>query len=138
MKLSDFYFADRHASGVDMPILLPNGEPSGETLRVMGPDCDASIQAGRAYTAAIRQMDEGLAPLAKECEELDNWAKLNDQRGYLVENLNKQLAIELVTGWSMDDEFNKEALAELFRQYRGLSEEVLKFHASSRAILAEK
>ncbi|ELT9219050.1 hypothetical protein SAY60_002877 [Salmonella enterica] len=138
MKLKDFYFADRHAEGSRMPILLPNGEDSGEWLQVIGPDCDAAVQAGRAYTAAIRRLDEELLPLEKECEALGNYAKYNDQRSYRVEDLNNQLAQELVIGWSMDDEFSKEALAKLIKQYRGLSMAVAEHHTKSREALSVK
>ena len=138
MNLKDFYFADRHAKGSRMPILLPNGEESGEWLQVIGPDCDAAVLAGRAYTAAIRKLDEDLLPLEKECEALGNYAKYNDQRSYRVEDLNKQLAQELVIGWSFDDEFSKEALAELINQYRGLAMAVAEHHTKSREQLSVK
>lgn len=138
MNLKDFYFADRHAEGSRMSILLPNGEESGEWLQVIGPDCDAAVQACRAYTAAIRKLDEDLLPLEKECEALGNYAKYNDQRSYRVEDLNKQLAQELVIGWSFDDEFSKEALAELINQYRGLAMAVAEHHTKSREQLSVK
>lgn len=138
MNLKDFYFADRHAEGSRMLILLPNGEDSGEWLQVIGPDCDIAVQAGRAYTAAIRKMDEDLLPLEKECESLGKYAKYNDQRGYFVEDLNTQLAQELVIGWSFDDEFSKEAFAELLKQYRGLAMAVTEHHIKSREQLSVK
>lgn len=138
MKLSDFYFADKHATGSRMAILLPSGEDSGEWLQVVGPDCDLAIKAGRAYTAAVRKVDDGLLPLEKSCEEKGNFAEYNDQRGYAVEDLNRQLAAELVIGWSFDDEFSKSAVEILLKQYRGLAEAVAKHHTESRAALSAK
>lgn len=138
MKLSDFYFADRHAEGTRMAIKLPSGEDSGEWLQVIGPDCDAAIQAGRAYTAAVRKVDDDLLPLEKECEAVKNYAKYNDQRGYLVEDLNRQLAEKLVIGWSFTDPFTPENLANLLKQYRGLSEAIAKHHTESREALSAK
>lgn len=138
MNLKDFYFADRHLEGSRMPIMLPSGKDSGEWLQVIGPDCDAAIKAGRAYTAAVRKVDDDLAPLDKECEAKGNYASYNDQRGYLIEDLNRQLAAALVLGWSFDDAFSPEALAELLKQYRGLAEAVAKHHTESRAALSEK
>lgn len=135
MKLSDFYFADRHAEGSRMPILLPSGEDSGEWLQVVGPDCDQAIRAGRAYTAAVRRVDEELAPLDKECEAINNWSRYNDELGYRIEDLNKQLAAELVTGWSFDDAFSKEALAELLHQYRGLANAIAEHHTKSLSLI---
>lgn len=138
MKLSDFYFADRHAEGTRMSIMLPSGEDSGEWLQVIGPDCDAAIQAGRAYTAAVRKVDDDLLPLEKECEAIKNYAKYNDQRGYLIEDLNRQLAEKLVIGWSFTDPFTPENLAHLLRQYRGLAEAIAKHHTESREALSAK
>lgn len=138
MKLTDFYFADRHAEGTEMQILLPSGKESGEWLRVMGPDCDAAVQAGRAYTSAVRKLDDDLRPLEKECEAVENFAKYNDERSYRLEDLNTQLSAELVTGWSFDDEFSKEALLKLLSQYRGLAGAVVKHHVDSREELSAK
>lgn len=138
MKLTDFYFADRHAEGTKMPILLPSGADSGEWLQVLGPDCDVAVQAGRAYTATVRKMDDDLRPLEKECEAVENFAKYNDERGYRLEDLNKQLSAELVIGWSFDDAFSKEALLTLLSQYRGLAGAVAQHHVDSREELSAK
>lgn len=138
MKLEDFYFADKHEAGLQMPILLPNKEDSGEWLRVRGPDCDASIAAGRAYTAAIRAVDNELAELEKACAAKENWAEYNDLRGYKVEDLNRQLAVKLVTGWSLDEPFTEEALASLLNQFRELATQINEFHTKIRAELNAK
>lgn len=138
MQLKDFYFADIHAVGSRMPILLPNGKESGEWLQVIGPDCDEAIQAGRAYTAAVRRIDDELIDLEKACEAKENYAEWNEQRAYRLEVHNRILALSVVNGWSFDEEFTKEELNELFCQYRGLSEAVLKYHTDSRAKLLEK
>lgn len=144
MKLEDFYFADKHEAGLQMPILLPNKEDSGEWLQVRGPDCDASIAAGRAYTAAIRAVDNELAELEKACAAKENWAEYNDLRGYKVEDLNRQLAVKLVTGWSLryDDgtpePFSEEALASLLNQFRELATQINEFHTKIRAELNAK
>ena len=138
MNLKDFYFADRHAAGSKMPILLPNGEDSGEWLQVMGPDCDASIRAGRAYTAAYRAHQDELAPLEAKCKAKEDWTEYNEQINYRAEELNKQLAVEIVTGWSFSDAFTKEALRELLNQYRGLAQAIGKHHTESRAALSAK
>lgn len=138
MKLEDFYFADKHEAGLRMPILLPNKEDSGEWLQVRGPDCDASIAAGRAYTVAIRAVDNELAELEKACAAKENWAEYNDLRGYKVEDLNRQLAVKLVTGWSLDEPFSEEALAALLNQFRELATQINEFHTKIRAELNAK
>lgn len=138
MKLKDFYFADRHAAGTKMAILLPSGEDSGESLQVMGPHCDEAIQAGRAYIAAIRAVEDEMRPLFKECKELGDFTKYNERYDYRVEDLNKQLAAELVTGWSFDEPFSKEAFTELLHQYRQLAGAVVAHHTKTKVDLSEK
>lgn len=138
MNLKDFYFADRHAEGSKMPILLPNGEDSGEWLQVMGPDCDAAIQAGRAYTAAYRAAQDELAPLEAKCKAKEDWTEYNEQINYRAEELNKQLAVEIVIDWSFSDAFTKDAVRELLDQYRGLAQAIGKHHTESRAALSVK
>ena len=53
-------------------------------------------------------------------------------------DLNRQLALELVNGWSLDDEFNKENLNTLFSQYKRLAEHVVVFHNEQLHQLQEK
>lgn len=138
MKLTDFYYADRHAAGSRMAIMLPSGADSGEWLQVLGPDCDQSVKAGRAYTAAVRAIDESLMPLEKECEALGNYARYNDEREYQLEDISHQFAAEVVIGWSFDEAFSKEAFTLLLGQYRALAEAVVTYHLSSRDALSEK
>jgi len=143
MQLKDFYFADRHAEGSRMSIMLPSGADSGEWLQVRGPDCDESIKAGRAYTAAIRQLNDDLAALEAKCKAKEDFSEYNDQHGYAVERLNKDLAEAIVTGWSfttddVPEPFTPEAFRALLEQYRGLAEMVAKHHTTSRDALNAK
>lgn len=138
MKLTDFYFADKNEAGTMMPILLPSGEDSGEWLQVMGPDCDAAIKAGREYTTEYRRLQDSLSELDAKCKEKGDWTEYNEQLNYGVEPLNIALAVKIVTGWSFEDEFSKEAVHKLLTQYRGLAEAVAKHHTASRAELAKK
>lgn len=140
LTLRDFYFADKHEKGSRMAIMLPSGADSGEWLQVMGPDCDASIKAGRAYTSCYRAVmaEPEMVALDAECKAKDNWTEYNEIINWRTEELNKQLAAEIVTGWSFDEPFSKEALMELLNQYRGLAEAVAKHHADSRAELSAK
>lgn len=138
MKLKDFYFADKHEAGSRMPILLPNGEDSGEWLQVRGPDCDASIEAGRAYKAAVRAVDASLEELEAACKAKGDYTEWNEERNIRVESLNRDLAAELVTGWSFDEKFSSKAFAELLRQYRRLALQVAEFHIQSRDELNAK
>lgn len=138
MNLKDFYFADKHEAGSRMPIKLPSGGDSGEWLQVRGPDCDAAIKAARAYVSALRAIDASLEELEAACKAKDNYTEWNEQRSIKVEDLNRQYASELVTGWSFDDAFSTEALAELLQQFRGLSLQVVEHHTKSKEALDAK
>lgn len=138
MKLSDFYFADKHAAGTVMPILLPSGKDSGEWLRVLGPACDEAITAARDYSRAYTSIRDELAPLDAECKEKNDWTRYNSEMNWKADELNDALAVEIVTGWSFDEPFSKEALTGLVKQYKGLSTMIAKHFHDSKASLAEK
>lgn len=138
LKLSDFYFADKHEAGTRMAIMLPNGDDSGEWLQVRGPDTDVSIKAGRAFGAAYRQVEADLKELHEKCVELKDFREWNLAMSWAAEDLNKQLAEEIVTGWSFDEPFSIEALSNLLNQFRGLAEAVAKHHTESREALSAK
>ncbi len=138
MNLKDFYFADKHEAGSKMPIMLPDGTDSGEWLQVRGPDCDASINAGRAYTRAVQALNDNLQSLEEKCKAKADFTEWNTQHAWAVEPLNKQLALELVSGWSMDEPFTAAAFTELLSQFRGLAEQVSAHHIKSRDELNAK
>lgn len=138
MKLKDFYFADKHETGTRMPIKLPDGTYSGEWLQVRGPDCDAAIQAGRAYTLAIQKLNDDMADIEAKCKEKSDFTEWNTKRAWSVEPLNKEFALAIVTGWSMDDPFSEDSFMELMNQFRGLAEQVSAYHVESREKLNAK
>lgn len=139
LSLSDFFYADMNEAGTTMPILLPSGKESGEWLQVRGPDCDESIRAGRAYAAAYRAIQDDLLPLDEKCKAKNDWSEYNEAINHRMEPLNKDFAIEVVTGWSFDEEeFSTEAFRNLLNQYRGLAEMVSKHHTKSRDKLYAK
>lgn len=138
MELKDFFYADKHAAGTVMPIPLPNGGDSGEWLRVIGPACDDGVRAGRDYARAYQAIREELAPLDKECKAKNDWTRYNAEFNWRADELNDALALAVVIGWSMDNEFSKEALMELLKQYKGLGTLVANHFHESRKSLAEK
>lgn len=138
MELKDFFFADKHAAGTVMPIPLPSGVDSGEWLRVIGPACDEGVRAGREYTRAYQAIKEELAPLDAQCKEIEDWSKYNAEMNWKADELNDALALAVVSGWSFDEPFNKEALANLLKQYKGLGTVVAKHFHDSRKSLQEK
>lgn len=138
MQLKDFYYNDKHEAGSQMQIKLPNGDDSGEWLQVRGPDCDEAIKAARAYNAAVRAIDVSLEDLAEACRAKEDFTEWNELRNYKLEEINRQLSVALVTGWSFDDAFSPEDFAELLHQYRGLAPQVATFHLKSRDTLNAK
>lgn len=136
MELKDFFFADKHAAGTLMPIPLPDGSDSGETLRVIGPACDDGVRVGRDYARAYQAIREELAPLDADCKEKGDWSRYNAEMNWRADELNDTFAAAVVIGWSMDDEFSKDALTALLKQYKGLSTVIAKhFHDSKKSLL---
>ena len=138
MELKDFFFADKHAAGTIMPIPLPNGEDSGEWLRVIGPACDDGVKAGRDYSRAYTAIREELAPLDAKCKEMNDWSSYNAEMNWKADELNDALAVATVIGWSFDEPFSKDALQKLLNEYKGLGTIVAKHFNDSRKSLAEK
>lgn len=138
MELKDFFFADKHAAGTIMPIPLPNGEDSGEWLRVIGPACDDGVKAGRGYSRAYTAIREELAPLDAKCKETNDWSSYNAEMNWKADELNDALAVATVIGWSFDEPFSKDALQKLLSEYKGLGTVVAKHFNDSRKSLAEK
>ncbi len=138
LKLSDFYFADKHAAGSRMPIILPSGEDSGEWLLVRGPDCDESVNASRAYTRALFAVDDQLSALKAEAEESKNWYEYNVAKEDNTRGLNIDFITEIVIGWSLDEDFNHDNLRGLLLQFKGLIDQVTRHHAAMREELSAK
>lgn len=138
LKLSDFYFADKHAAGSRMPILLPSGEDSGEWLQVRGPDCDESVKASRAYTRALFAVDDQLAGLKAEAETTKNWYEYNVAKEDATRELNIEFICEIVMGWSLDEDFIYVNLYNLLMQFPGLIDQVTRHHAAMREDLSAK
>ena len=138
MELKDFYFASKHAAGTVMPIKMPSGNDSGEWLRVLGPACDDGVKAGRDFARAYQAIREELAPLDKEAEERKDWTRYNAEMNWRADELNNALALAVVTGWSFDEPFSKEALSTLLNEYKGLGTMVADHFHKSRESLKEK
>lgn len=138
MELKDFYFEDKAQTGARMPILLPDGTDSGEWLNIVGPEADAAVKAGRAFLFAYRAKVAELEPLQKKCKKQEDFTEYNVLLNDACTELNRQLAAEIVNGWSFDEPFSKEALENLLKQYRTLGNQVADFNAKQRKQLQEK
>lgn len=132
MNLKDFYFEEKAQIGEHMPIMLPNGSDSGEWLNVISPSADAAVKAGRAFLFEYQAKAAELEPFK---EDKTKYAVLmNDACG----ELNQQMALEIVNGWSFSEPFSKDALLALLNQYLALGNMVADFHAKQRQSLQEK
>ncbi|AGF87725.1 MULTISPECIES: phage tail assembly chaperone [Gammaproteobacteria] len=138
MKLSDFYYEAEAEKGTRMPIPLKDGTDSGEWLNVVSPEADVAVRAMRAFILAYRTAAGRLKPLRDKCEELKDFSEYNLKLEDAAGELNRQLALELVNGWSLDDEFTKENLETLLTQYKRLAEHVVVFHHEQLRQLQEK
>lgn len=138
MELKDFFFASKHAEGTVMPILLPNGESTGESLRVVGPACDKGIKASRDYLRAYTAVKEQLSDLEEKCEARKDWTEYNSELNWRADELNDAFAVALVVGWSFSDEFTTEALKTLLTEYRGLGTMVADHFNKSKTELMGK
>jgi hypothetical protein len=132
MELRDFYFEDKAQVGEHMPILLPDGSDSGEWLNVISPSADAAVKAGRAFLFAYQAKAEELEQYK---EDKTKYAVL---MGDACTDLNRQLAVEIVNGWSFTEPFTKEGFQELLSQYSALGNMVADFQSKQRRILQEK
>ena len=138
MDLQDFFFSSKHAAGTVMPIPLPDGEDSGEWLRVIGPACDDGVNAGRNYSRAYNAILEELSSLDEQCKVKNNWTRYNAEMNWRADELNDVLAAAIVIDWSFDEPFTKERLANLLKEYKGLSTIIAKHFHDSRKSLQEK
>lgn len=138
MKLTDFYFEEKALVGSRMAILLPDGTDSGEWLNIVSPESDIAVKAGRAFLFAYRHKVDELAPVEAKCKESGDFIEYNIAMNDASSDLNKQMAIEIVNGWSFTEEFSKEALSLLLDQYNALGTHIADFHNAQRKALQEK
>ncbi len=132
MELRDFYFEEKAQIGEHMPIMLPDGSDSGEWLNVISPSADAAVKAGRAFLFAYQAKVAELEPLK---EDKTKYAVLMNDA---CNELNKQMALEIVNGWSFSEPFSKDGLRDLLGQYQALGNMVAEFQSNQRQALQEK
>ena len=102
MKTTDLFIKEASDTGKPMDIRLPNGKIIESALTVLGADSNAFA-------------DEMATARRKEIELLEQKEKLSP-----IEYAKKQKAIRedmlsvLVTGWTFDEPFNRDAVNVLF------------------------
>lgn len=138
LSLADFNFKGKHAAGVQMPILLPSGQDSGEWLTVRGPECDESQMAQREYTRLLFALEDELAPLKAESEVKQNFFDYNNKKSDATKELNAAFVCDVVVGWSLTEEFSKEELLNLLDGFPALMDQVSAFHGKLTTDLEAK
>ena len=137
-SLSDFNFRGKHSSGLKMPIKLPSGEDTGEWLNVRGPQCDESLQVSREYNRLLYALEDELKPLEDEAEAKGNFFEYNTAHQDAVKEMNIAYMMEIITGWSMDNEFNNDSLLEFLTGWPEIMDQVYEFHHSLKTDLEAK
>jgi hypothetical protein len=108
--LADFFTLPALEAGKKLPLTLPDGTETEHYLIVIGSDAPAARRR--------------LLELSREDRSRDK-SKMSDDELYDIETANTiKYRSSLVTGWSFDTPFSKEAVSELLAQNPGLSQEI--------------
>ena len=108
--LADFFTLPALEAGKKLPLTLPDGTETEHYLIVIGADAPAARRR--------------LLELGREGRDRDE-SKMSDDEVYDINTVNTiKYRSSLVTGWSFDTPFSKEAVSELLAQNPGLSQEI--------------
>jgi hypothetical protein len=116
--LADFFTLSALEAGKKLPLTLPDGTETEHYLIVIGADAPAARRRLLEITREGRDRDE---------------TKMSTDAIYDINMTNTiKYRSSLVTGWSFDAPFSREAVAELIEQNPGLSQDIEQF-SSNRA-----
>lgn len=104
-KKSDFFTRARANDGVVVKLYLPNGDESGEWLRILGTESDAFREA------EVRERQE-LMRIGEITDEAERKAAANAN----AKEWNVRLLASLVGAWSFDEPCTQAAVLELFKE----------------------
>lgn len=102
-KITAFYTRQGANEGRPFDMPLPNGKPSGVTLTVHGYDSDQ-------FTTAARKHNKRVADIDADKEQTD------DERDAAKRESGRVLLADIVSGWTADEDFSREAITTLFRE----------------------
>lgn len=121
--LSDFFTLNALEAGKKLPLTLPDGTPTPHYLIVIGQDAPAAKRE--------------LLNLARQNRDTDE-SKLSSDEIYDIQHTGTiKYRSALVTGWSFDAPFSREAVTELLTQNPGLSQEVESFSNNRTRFFAQ-
>ncbi|MFA0813362.1 phage tail assembly chaperone [Microbulbifer epialgicus] len=118
MKASDFYTREKGNKGVKFPLYTPEGIVTEHYLEILSVDSDA-------FQMAQSEMLRDLATA--------NLEKDKEKRFELVREAKVTAAAALIIGWSLEDDFNQEAVKELLVEAPQLVDQIDRA-ASNRAL----
>ncbi|WP_445364958.1 phage tail assembly chaperone [Microbulbifer sp. ANSA001] len=118
MKASDFYTREKGNKGVKLPLYTPEGTATEHYLEILSVDSDA-------FQMAQSEMQRDLATANLEEDKT--------KRFELVREAKVAAAAALVIGWSLEDDFNQEAVKELLVEAPQLVDQIDRA-ASNRAL----
>jgi hypothetical protein len=126
VAVAAFLTKSKAEKGLEMPVIMPDGEDSGATITVRGIDSD-TYRHGRAWRS--RRSAEILALKKPEETPEEEWLNhLND----LNHEADIDLLATLVVTWSFPDEFTPEAVKTLLMESPFIANQVDAF-ACNRA-----
>lgn len=136
MKLQDFI--SKAIPDITVSIKLPNGEDSGETLTIANPSSGFAVAAMRAYQAANSAFQKEHAELKAKCEEAKDFTEYNAIAVPFFEELDRDFAVQITCGWSMDDAFTESALYVVFESIPYMVQSVISAYWEAVAALEKK
>jgi hypothetical protein len=117
----DFFMRERANEGVVLHLRTPDGEETGEWLRVVGIDSDvfakARVDSNRRVVDIIQAFSyEGDDPKEKEAAQ--------ERRKEALRQEERRLGASLVSAWSWDDPPTPESVYQLFTEAPQIYREV--------------
>ncbi len=121
-KIDAFFTRAKANEGIDMPLLLPDGTDSGETMHILGVDSDAfrkaTVEKSREMTRILTLPE--------------------DERHEAHDKANAVLLASLVTGWTLETPFTTENVVKLLLESRTVAEQVDSLAADRARFFAKR
>jgi hypothetical protein len=113
MKLSDFHSKTLNDNPSELQLLM-DGKPTGEHLLVIGIESRSVARARIDARVAYAGLKEG-------AEDFDNYEDKEEWTRRAKELIEIRLAMDLIVGWSFEDEFCEEDCYKLLDENDGLA-----------------
>lgn len=141
MKIADFNVKPTSMLSHTISIVLDNGEDTGETITLVGPETNAAVKASREFILAYRGIEYALEELKEKCSKLGkegDFTEYNFAKQDRLEVINRAMAVGLVESWSLEDECVPANVEALMQAHGSLVSAIVSAHAEAKAKLTEK